>query len=293
MYPYVIAGLKRDEDLFPFIQYLRECGKKKEAAIVVLASSPSTDKEEREKINLIIDANISSTLITISLVTRLEDGIGADIFLKGTKRFTSGTVYHKGKKVPRNQIFGSWEHAFTLFKGYAKADTSKPFNLVGEITADTNIRLLNYLLACSSRNLPATITIWSGGGDCSFLAPIKVAAEMLPNITTIGIKKVGSTAACIFLLGTERFLCPGTEYLIHQPRYESNGKLLADKLETAAKELKEIWSTMQEIILNRTIIDSNVFKENTADGRDWKIGSDDWTRFGITTGDYKEARNLV
>ena len=293
MYPYVIAALKRDEDLFPFIQYLRECGKRKEAAIVFLASSPSTNKEEREKINLIVDANISSALITISLVTRLEDGIGADIFLKGTKRFTSGTVYHNGKKVSRKQITGSWKDAFTLFRGYARADTSKPFSLVGEITADTSINLLNYLLACSSRHVPAIITIWSGGGDCTFLFPLKVAAEMLPKITTVGIKKVGSTAFSIFLFGTERFLCPGTECLVHHPKYEGNGGLLAGKMEIVAKELKGIWSTMQKIILAKTNIDFDVLTENTADGRDWKIGSDDWARFGITTGDYKEARNLV
>ena len=293
MTPYIIVGVKKDYDLFPFVKYLNKCGIKGETAVVVLTSSLTNDEEDRKAMNDVIDANIRSKLITISLVERLEDGIGCDLFLKGDERYTGGTVYHKGERVPPEELTGGWKEAFDILKGYAKEDTSKPFEVIGEVTLETNLRLLSYLLACSSQNVPATIILWSGGGNCAFLGPLKVAAEMVPKITTIGIKMVGSTAASIFLFGTARFLCPGTTYIVHHPRREGNGKLLAENLETMVAQLRGIWAVMSTLVFTKTNITSDILAENTADGKNWKIGSEDWERLGITTGDYEEVRDLL
>ena len=293
MSPYIIAGVKKDEDLFPLVRYLNKCGRNNETAIVVLTSSLTNSEEDRKAMNYVLDANIRSKLVTISLVERLEDGIGSDIFLKGDERYTGGTVYHNGARVSQGELTGGWEEAFESLKGCVKADTSKPFEVTGEVTLETNLRLIAYLLACSSQNVPATITIWSGGGNCGFLGPLKVAAEMVPKVTTIGTMRVGSTAASIFLFGTERFLCPGTTYLVHRPRREGNGRLLVEDLEAIAGNLRATWTVMKDLILSKTNIDSDVLEENTANGKDWWVGSEDWERFGITTGDYKEVRDLL
>lgn len=293
MNPYIIAGVKKDYDLFPFVKYLNKCGIKGETAVVVLTSSLTNNEEDRKAMNYVLDANIRSKLVTVSLVERLEDGLGCDIFLKGDERYTGGTVYHRGKRVPQEELTGGWKEAFEFLKGCTKADTSKPFEVIGEVTLETNLRLFAYLLACSSQNVPATITIWSGGGNCSFLGPLKVAAEMVPKVTTIGITRVGSTAASIFLFGDERFLCPGAEYLVHHPRNEGNGKFLVEDLERIAANLQAAWNVMKDLILTKTTIDSNVLEENTTNGKDWRIGSEDWERLGITTGDYEEVRDLL
>ena len=292
MHPYFIAGVKRNKDLFPFVKYLNKCGVKGETAIVVLTSSLTNDAEDRRAMSYILDAHIRSKLITISLVERLED-MGSDIFLKGDERYTGGTVYHNGERVPQGELSGGWREAFEMLKGYAKEDTSKPFEVVGDVTLETNLRLLAYLLACASQNVPATITIWSGGGNCSFLGSLKAATEMAPKVTTIGIGCVGSTAASIFLFGTERFLCPGTKYLLHHPKHEGNSKLRVEDMETIAENLRAMWNVMRTLVLTKTTIAPEVLEENTANGRDWWIDSKDWERFGITTGDYKEVRDLL
>ncbi len=293
MRPYILAQIARAEDFFPFICYLNECAKKGETATVVLTAPLATSKvQERETMNQVIDANIGSKLVTISLVERLGDGLGADIFLKGNERYTGGTVYREGERVPQNQITGGWKEAFEILKGYIKEDP-KPFKVVGDITVETNVRLLQYLLACSKSGAPANITIWSGGGDCSHLAALKVASEMVPKITTIGLKIVGSTAASIFLLGTERFLCPGTTYLVHHPRHEGGIKPTAEEMEAAASTLRGIWATMQALLLDKTNISLDVLTENTANGKDWRLDISECEKWGITTGDYEEGRKYL
>lgn len=292
MNPFVLRNISQEEDFFPFIQYLNDCGKREETAIVILTTSLITDRRERELMNLVIDANISTRLITISLISRLEDGLGADIFLKGDERYTGGTVYRKGEMVPQSEITGDWRAAFEILKGYTQEEP-KPFKIVGNITAETNVRLLSYLLACSSKQVDATITIWSGGGDCSLLAPLKLASEMVPKITTIGIKTVGSTAASIFLFGTKRFLCPGTTYLVHHPKFEAKTKIHADEMVGLVEDLKGIWTVMKDLILIKTNINPDVLTENTANGKDWRIDVAECKKLGITTGDYEEGRKYL
>lgn len=138
------------------------------------------------------------------------------------------------------------------------------------------------------------LVITSSGGNVSTITTIWELLKMSgKKIIAVGMEKVCSAAASIFMMADRRILFPNTEFLIHKAGAYVNGK--EDRIQEVAIGVKKATQIAWEPILENSSLTHNILSRRCRDDKDWTLTDEEIEKYNIVTEKYdrEEIKTLI
>ena len=129
------------------------------------------------------------------------------------------------------------------------------------------------------------LVISSKGGNPYSLKPLKeFIEENSIRLKTLGIDRISSAAATMFMYGEERALINGASLLLHEPIIPADCNSVSMTIaENFIQELKDINRITFSDFYEKTSITPEMLREKIRDGSEWIIFADEALELGVAT----------
>lgn len=165
------------------------------------------------------------------------------------------------------------------------------------ITLESAHAVAEQILKAENNESVENIVLWivSSGGKIGAIPIVSEAIEMCSKtIYAIGMVRVASTAAAIFMMADKRILAPETEFVLHKASAYLQGDYTSDALENIRKGLGKSTRLLWTPVINNSSLSMPVLGK-MCKNRDWILTDEELLKYGIITQNYsrEEVKKLL